>query len=160
MEMLCKWLLECNHLGTLRNFFPQIFWICIWLNPWIQSPGCRGLTTSWIMLVTRTTEKHSMWRFSYRSCQHVCTSPVRHGGICGTIRSKYKVLCCSRETGYSRGWGGQGRLCSRCCIFTCHYSSVASYSKSKIYQTLKIDQSVIKSSFPAKRSFLGGTSLC
>ena len=97
MEMLCKWLLECNHLGTLRNFFPQIFWICIWLNPWIQSPGCRGLTTSWIMLVTRTTEMHRTWRFSYRSCKHVCTSPVRHGGMCGTIQSKYKVLCCSRE---------------------------------------------------------------
>lgn len=65
-----------------------------------------------------------------------------------------------REPGYSRGWGGRGRLCSRWCSFTCQYSSVTSYSKSKIYQTVKIGQSVIKSTFPAKRSFLGGTSLC
>ena len=76
---------------------PQIFWICIWLNPWIWSPRFRGLTTSWIILVTRTTEIDRTWPFSYRSCKHVCTSPVRHGGMCGTIQSKYKVLCCSRE---------------------------------------------------------------
>ena len=79
------------------EFSPQIFWICIWLNPWIWSPGCRGLTTSWIIPVTRTTEIHRTWPFSYRSCKHACTSPVRHGGMCGTIQSKYKVLCWFRE---------------------------------------------------------------
>lgn len=86
------------YLWELYGTFPQIVWICIWLNPWIRSPGCRRLSTSWVRLVTRTTEMHRAWPFSCRSCQHVCASPVSHGGMCGTIQSKYKVLCCSGES--------------------------------------------------------------
>ena len=86
------------YLWELYGTFPQIVWICTWLNPWIRSPGCGRLTTSWIRLVTRTPEIHRAWHFSCRSCQHVCASPVRHGGMCGTIQSKHKVLCSSGES--------------------------------------------------------------
>ena len=37
-----------------------------------------------------------------------------------------------REPSYSRGWGGQGRLCSRCCSFTCQYSCLIIFQKQNV----------------------------